>query len=306
MATSHEAPCRPELYGVNIDPLNPAGAPAVADLQDAGARWVRLTFKVEGDDLDAAFARYDEALARLAEAGIGSLVVVNYETVSGKPAADADEATWDAYFDRFAAAAAAIAGRYGDQIGAFELWNEPDEPAPTKLYDPTLPAERFGVLLRRGYEAIRGAGSRAPVVTGGVDSGNEHYLADAAAATGGLWADGVGLHPYAQRAPDDYPSPDWGAGNLTDIVRRYRETTGLPVWITEIGTPDEEFQAEYLLQVHATVRAYFDPEQVPHLFWFDWSDGMVAPFGLHRADGSPKDSYESYVAETRWGSAGCE
>lgn len=300
-----EPPCRPELYGVNIDPLNPAGYPGPSAFQDAGAKWVRFVFKVDGGDLEGAFSRYDAVLDELGKAGIASLVVVNYETVAGKPARDASDGEWDDYLNRFADAAAAIAGRYGSSIAAIELWNEPDEPNPRPEYDPGMPPERFGQLLQRSYDAIHGAGSGALVITGGADSGDPNYLVQAGAATGGLYADGVGLHPYGQRAPDDYPSPDWGFGNYTDMVRRYHDATGLPVWITEIGTDDEPFQSDYVFQIYATTRAFFGPDVVPTVLWFAWSDGMVPPFGLLNADGSPKDTYTKYVEETRWGNAGC-
>lgn len=300
-----EAPCRPELYGMNIDPRNPAGWPGADPLLAAGVKWVRFVFKTEADDLEAAFAVYDGPIAELSKSGISVMLDINYETVSGKPAAGDPEEVWEDYTRRYAEAAGAIAGRYGDQVVALELWNEQDEPNPRPEYDPTLPAARYGVLLQRSHDAIRGAGSGATIVTGGADSGNAGYLVEAGEATGRLYADAVGLHPYGQRAPNDYPSPDWGFGNYTDIVQRYHDATGLPVWITEIGTEEEDFQADYLFQIYATTRAYFTPDVVPHVFWFAWSDGMVTPFGLLHADGSQKDSYRNYAEETAWGNAGC-
>jgi MYXO-CTERM domain-containing protein len=298
-------PCAPHLYGINIDPSNPAGAPSAAELRAAGAKWARFVFKVEGDDLEAAFARYDPVLADFAANDIWSLVVINYESLSAKPDFFAGDEAWRAYLDRFELVASAVAARYGFFIPAFEIWNEPDEPNARPEYDPRVPAHIFGEMMMRSYLAVRGAGSFAQVITGGADSGDPFYLAEAGAHTGGLWADGVGLHPYGQRAPDNYPSPDWGFGNYTDIVSRYFAVTGLPVWVTEIGTEEQDFQADYLFQIYATTRAFFPESVAPHVFWFAWSDGMVPPFGLLDAAGDPKDSYFTYVNETAWGNAGC-
>jgi hypothetical protein len=300
-----QAPCTPDLYGVVIDPSNPAGNPSTVELHAAGAKWVRLVFKVEGNDLDAAFALYDPIIESYVSSDIWSLVVLNYETLPGKPGAFASSEEWADYTERFQERAGLIAAHYGFWIPAFEIWNEQDEPNPREDYDPSVPAPEFGVLLMRSYQAIRAAGSFAQIISGGADSGNVDYLIEAASFTGGLWADGVGLHPYGQRAPDEYPSSDWGFGNYTDIVSAYYNATGLPVWVTEIGTEDSPFEADYLFQIYATTRAYFSSDVVPHVFWFAWSDGMVAPFGLIDAEGNPKEAYENYVNETSWGNAGC-
>jgi hypothetical protein len=148
-------------------------------------------------------------------------------------------------------------------------------------------------MLRDASAAIRARSSR-PVVTGGLASGDPGYLARARSAVGGLFADAVSVHPYGQRAPDDWPNAGWGFGNMSDLFDRYL-AFGLPLWVTEIGTVDTSVQASYLANVYELVEDRY-PGRVEHVFWFCWSDGMVPPFGLVRSDGSPKASYWQYRA----------
>jgi hypothetical protein len=112
-----------------------------------------------------------------------------------------------------------------------------------------------------------------------------------------LFADAVGIHPYGQRPDPNWPSPSWGFGNLETLVRAYHQTTGMPVWITELGIEDESIQAEYLSRAFARVAG---PLQniVAHITWFCWSDGMVNGFGITDASLSPKPAYFAFVEAT--------
>jgi MYXO-CTERM domain-containing protein len=166
---------------------------------------------------------------------------------------------------------------------------------PGEPYDPGVPEAEFGPLLRDAGAAIRESSSR-PLVVGGLASGDAGYYSRTVAAAGGSLAyDAVGLHPYGQRAPDGWPDPSWGFGDMTDIYDRYLAAAGgLPLWITEVGTEDLPHQADYLRNVYALTRdSYLD--RVPVVLWFCWSDAMVGHFGVLDAGGSPKDSYRAYA-----------
>jgi hypothetical protein len=110
---------------------------------------------------------------------------------------------------------------------------------------------------------------------------------------GGLFVDAVSVHPYGQRAPDDWPHSGWGFGNMSDLFDRYL-AFGLPLWVTEIGTVDSSLQAAYLENVYELAESY--PGRVDRVFWFCWSDGMVPPFGVVTSGGTPKPAYWSYGA----------
>ena len=104
-----------------------------------------------------------------------------------------------------------------------------------------------------------------------------------------MTVDAIGVHPYQQRAPDNWPNPTWGAGNMSDLFDRYL-TFGLPLWVTEIGTIDSAHAADYLQNVYQLARDRY-AGRVPLVFWFCWSDGMVPPFGLVDSNGAPKPEY---------------
>jgi hypothetical protein len=292
METSLSAPR--ELYGLNIDPRNGLGDPSGAQLASIGAGMVRFTFKDETGGVEpdpSRVALYRSKIADYHAHGIKALVLLNYETATGFPAWSDDPIAWAVYRARFSARAQRIAAELG-AVDAYEIWNEPDEPNPRPEYAPNIPAHIYGELLRDSYFAIK-AVSNAAVIIGGLDSGDPSYLVNARNAVGTLYADGVGIHPYGQRPDANWPSPDWGFGNLEDLVWSYYFTTGLPVWITELGIEDESIQAEYLSRAFDRVAGLSGV--VAHLVWFCWSDAMVHQFGIVDANQQPKPAYFSFA-----------
>ncbi len=302
------------MFGLNVQ-ADGARADTVSDL---GARWVRveLVDYSTGTELDpAAAARFGGVLDDYHARGMGVLVIVDYASLGGNagwgtsgPCGDWDgwRAAWNARLQR-------VAERFGARIDAWQIWNEPDHPlAPCGSggYNPGIPAGDYGVLLRDAYTAIRNGGSAAPVITGGLDSGQVSYVHAAAAAAGGLYADGVSIHPYGV-PPDASWCPDPGEdlncewGTLGGKVDEYHAATGLPVWITEFGirTLDTQHAAHYLAAAYAAFESR--AAVVPHAFFFCESDAMVPPFGLTFDDGSPKPHvYATYRALTGGGGGG--
>jgi CARDB/Glycosyl hydrolase catalytic core len=277
-----------DLFGMNIDPANPAGRPSAAALRDLGARFVRIEWKAS-----RGYSFYDAAITAYRAGGVKVLLLVDYSSVPGSPPSNAPDSAWRDYIARFVASVSEIAGHYGDGVDAWQIWNEPDLSFPGTGYDPGVPAPLFGVMLRDTTAAIRARSTR-PVVTGGLASGDPSYLSRARAATGSLTVDAVGVHPYGQRAPDNWPNPSWGFGNMSDHFERYL-AFGLPLWVTEIGTVDRSNQAAYLTNVYDLVNTRF-AGRVTRVFWFCWSDGMVSPFGVVNGSGAPKPAYWSYRA----------
>jgi hypothetical protein len=279
------APPVGNLYGINIDPANATGNPSAAQLVALGARWVRIEWKA-----DRGYSLYDPVIAAYRAAGLRVLLLVDYSSAPPKPAWNAGDAAWQNYLPGFIAKVRELAAHYGDGVDAWEIWNEPDLFAPVAGYDPGVPAQYFGAMLRDAVSAIRPLSTR-PIVAGGLgrDTG---YLTSARAAVGGLTIDAIGIHPYETRAPDNYPTPTWGAGNMDDMFDRYL-TFGLPLWVTEIGINEPARQADYLQNVYQLARDRYGAS-VPVVFWFCWSDGMVFPFGVVDRDGAQKPSYTRF------------
>jgi hypothetical protein len=287
LAVGGQTPSTGYLYGMNIDPANPAGNPTAQQLKDIGVRWVRIEWKAH-----LGYGFYDPIVSSYRAAGLRVLLLVDYASVPGKPASNAGDSDWLSYLSSFRSGVRDIAEHYRDGVDAWQIWNEPDLFHPGSGYDPGVPAHHFGAMLRQSVDAIR-AHSTRPIVTGGLASGDPGYLASARDAAGGLTVDAVGVHPYGQRAPDDWPNPSWGFGNMSDLFNRYL-VFGLTLWVTEIGTVDEANQAAYLENVYTLARDAY-AGQVSVVFWFCWSDGMVAPFGVVSSSGEPKPAYHRYL-----------
>jgi hypothetical protein len=281
------------IFGVNLDPANPAGDPSPQALKAAGARWVRVEWKRA-----VGYGFYDPRIAAYRAADLKVLLLVDYMSASAaKPASTAPDAAWDTYRAVFQQDVAAIAAHYRDGVDAWEVWNEPDLSNPSG-YDPGMPARQFGLLLRDAVAAIRAADpvEPPPIVSGGVKTADTTYLRQAREAAGGsLHVDAVGVHPYERRAPDGWPAPTWGTGEMSAYFDAYLSAFGLPLWVTEIGTNDQGRQAQYLENVYALAGGRY-AGRVPEVFWFCWSDGMVHPFGLLDASGTPKPAYQRYQA----------
>ena len=280
--------------GINTDPANLQGNPTAQEIRDLGATWVRFTFKDDSDDPQpSSLGNYDDLVRDLNAGGIKILMILSYETHPDKPASNADEATWNAYTEKFVTRCRQIADHYGQQVRAYQIWNEPDFLAPSTAYDPCVRAEFFGPLLKSAFTAIKEVSS-ATVVVGGLAAGQPSYVQQVRASTAGvLYADVVGVHPYGRRPTPDWPRSDWGFGTIGHLVQQYHAVAGKPIWITEAGTDDVAVQDEFPGRTFEALDENL-AEIAPHVFWFCWSDGMVKPFGLVDAAGNKKASYDSF------------
>jgi hypothetical protein len=280
----------PSLWGMNIDPANPGGNPSAATLKAAGVRWVRVEWKVP-----QGFSFYDPILTAYRAAGLKVMLIIDYASVSTlKPAWNAGDAAWNAYRPLYNSQVSAIAQHYGGSIDAWQIWNEQDLNAPVPGYDPGVPANQYALMLRDAVTAIR-AYSTAPIMWGGLASGNAGYVGSVRTALGGtLPGDYIAVHPYGQRAPDNWPNSSWGFGNMSTLFNNYL-AYGKNLIVSEIGvdTTDTAFQADYLQNVYQLVSGSYSGRVVT-VFWFCWSDAMVANFGVLYSNGTQKASYTRY------------
>eukprot|EP01006_Ploeotia_vitrea_P066851 TRINITY_DN95866_c0_g1_i1.p1 TRINITY_DN95866_c0_g1~~TRINITY_DN95866_c0_g1_i1.p1 ORF type:complete len:322 (-),score=15.80 TRINITY_DN95866_c0_g1_i1:267-1232(-) len=285
------------IPAINTDPANPKGDPTPKTLTTLGAKWTRVEFKVLKTDngLPGAFKRYDQVVDAQLLVGIHTLLLVDYQTLEGVPSPTAPAADWEKYSTNFAARVGLIVQHYGHKVTAYEIWNEPDDKA------TSVPPQHYGPLLEKCFKAIKAKHTNATVVLGGLNSGDPSYISKAVQAAGGLFCDAVGLHPYGRRPTPNWPSPTWGFGALQPLLAAYNHTIathnngkGLPMWLTEYGTNDLNVQGTFPEHMFEALNGYQPHFDVPILFWFCWSDGMVNPFGLTTAEQQPKPSYHSF------------
>ena len=296
VGTCADQPVR-NRFAMNVDPANPKGNPSASDLRTLGARWARIEWKV-----GISAATQKSQIAALRSGGVRVLLIFDYASVSiPSPGSSGSSSSWTSYRAQYVQELGNLVASLGTGIDAWEVWNEPDL-APSAGYDPYVPPATYGALLKDAYTKLK-ASTSAPVIVGGLASGNPSYLTQAKNAAGGLFADGVGIHPYGQRAPDNWPNSTWGFGNMSALFGAYL-AFGKPVWVTEIGTVDSGNQAQYLKNVYALAAGY--GTQVPVVFWFCWSDGMVPPFGVLDSAGGQKPAYSAFKSVAPAWNSSCE
>ncbi|MBN1992489.1 MAG: N-acetylmuramoyl-L-alanine amidase [Anaerolineae bacterium] len=291
------------MFGLNIDPRNAKGNPTPTELRELGVEMVRFTYADpgSGDRLDPAQLQfYRERVRAYRQAGIESLLILNYETYPHKPDPNAGEGEWDAYIDRLARRCGQIAGEFLAWQPAFQIWNEPDHPVHPG-YAPTIREAVFGRMLRQANQAIKAVNGNLFVVAGGLAKGDPGWLERVVQAVGGnLPVDAIAVHPYGQRPARDWPRPDWFFGYVGDLLNKYYQVGGQrPIWITEMGVKEEDLGhnrdlvAEFLRRYYRLITTYYS-NKVQQLIWFCYSDGMVAPFGLLDSAGTRKPAYQAY------------
>jgi len=277
--------------GMNLNPDAPHSNPMDSD-HLKGMDWARYVFKLaardrieERDDLDKAFAQYDDMVGKYDRMGVKSIIVLNQETVWGNAPWTGNQ-EWDQYGEQLAAVAGEIARhyqRYGERV-AYEIWNEGDlRNNPASVY---VEPEQFAVVLKKVSTSIRAASPASPLIFGGLATGPEAgvaYLKRCFAALAGRWpVDAIGIHPYgrwATRAPFDWAQHFGTLGQAFELYQR--EIADMPFWITEIGVAaDDQIGpenypaiADYMRDVYRHVGERY-LHLVPVVIWFAWSDWM--------------------------------
>jgi hypothetical protein len=244
----------PGALGVNLDDTELA-EPVLGrtlDLLDrSGVDWVRFT--LPWDRLEPARGSFDwawsdavfAALAR--HPNVRPLIVLDRspewartDSDAGNPLAPPHERA------EFGAFAAAVAQRYGSQVQAYQVWNEPNI-TPHWGARPVDPADYAG-LLREAAVQIRAAdpGARivlaglAPTVEGGgANLSDLSYLDALYRLNAQPWFDIAAAQPYGFSQPALAPAAegnlDFGrAALLREVMTRYGDDC-TPLWVTSYG-----------------------------------------------------------------------
>jgi polysaccharide biosynthesis protein PslG len=304
-------------------------ARAVTDVQELGAKWMRLTMAWHGietgKDSYSLLRHYDDAIAKAATSDARIVVTVYTAPSWASGVADPESPPLDpadyADFMRFAAA------RWGQYVDAWEVWNEPN----LRDFWSTGPnASRYAQLLRAAYPAVKGADPTAAVVFGGVAYNDYRFISAAYAAVPNLgdYYDVMATHPYPRpaNAPPDRVWLESDGRIAVKAFAGYREVRKVmlahgddkPLWFTEFGwstnTVDgwgvtESQQAAYLEQALRCI------EQDPYVqvaIWYlhrnhawaadanTWADQL----GLVRTDFSRKPAFDAFKQYTP-GNGGC-
>ncbi|HEX8065101.1 MAG TPA: cellulase family glycosylhydrolase [Thermoleophilaceae bacterium] len=141
-------------------------------------------------------------------------------------------AWWDRGVDRYspsnpadyADAVAFVARRWGSQLAALEIWNEPNLPDQGFLRSPD-PAADYAAMLKAAYPAAKAASPGLTVLGGALAFSDGEFLERLYDEGIKDHFDGISIHPYNEwRDPEDSWKPEW---------RKYTFLTGVP-WIHDI------------------------------------------------------------------------
>lgn len=300
-------PVSADLTGINVNPrfrdpsvsTSNAGYATPRDLNQIGIARTRFEFQTnDSEDLNEAFAYYDPIVDDYLTHGIGVLLILDHATVKTRGTADALVAAggWNDYVARFSSATNLIAAHYQGRVDAFEIWNEQNGAGKDFMH---VPPAAYSQLLLAAATAING---RATVVAGGlfwkdVDFGDPDAPPYLAALPDGIVADAIATHPYFSwpGSPDEMPDEvrrDMIAWDTMDDHLASLSGYGMPIWITEWGTPSPTL-------LPSLIRAFYTHlPAVDRSYFFAWSDAMKAGHGLTYADGhTPKPELQELQQE---------
>jgi hypothetical protein len=224
----------------------------------------------------------------------------------------------------FAHYARTVATHYGNEVLAWEVWNEENEG--WRFWPPREDPAAYARLLCAAHTELKAADPGTPVLFGGLffpavagqPGMSATQFVDAAYAADpkvGRCYDAMAYHPY----PYPFTAPELdapvrgsvlsAAGQMREALRRNGDG-GKPLWITEVGWPthdmaygvSEEKQAQYVARMSAATFA----QGLPVLTWYTYGDyqdpthaNQEAWFGFFRPDGSPKPSYAALTTFAR-------
>lgn len=303
--------------GANLDQGENAPTTLLPIIRNAGFSWVRAELSWDGiEPRPGVFtfpAQFDESMRLASSMGITTLVLLDYGNAAAYPRLFKKKASFPmtaAAREQFVRYVQQVVGRYGKEVNAWEVWNEP--------HFQEIGYGTYVALLKAVYPEIKKLAPHAQVVSCGGDWGGNPIDAciDAIIRAGALqYQDGFSIHPYM------YPStPEVGYEGpgtpvtpvsvetvwpyLKRFIARHPKANGqlLQLWVSEIGWPSAPYSAQQSAWTQAAnlARTYLISRRygvARGVCWYDLVDDGTDPtdkesnFGLLRADLSPKPAF---------------
>lgn len=185
-----------------------------------------------------------------------------------------------------------LAGQYGAQLAAIEVWNEPDQANQDYLAGPNKP-QHYAELLRAAYPAIKQADSNVVVLAGSLVGANGGFMRALYAQGVKGYYDAVSVHFY----------------NLVlGSVRRFHEVQlengdRTPLWLDEFGWsscwPARKIEQEQgcvskAVQAQNITSSFRELARAPYvaaLLTYGFQDHPGEEFGVLDAHGKRKPSF---------------
>lgn len=320
----HAAGSGNQTYGfsTSLDSLTPQELDAkLTGIQATGAKSVR--FDVSWADVQPNgpttynWSTYDSIFSAIHNHGMTAVGVIDFTPTWAREAQCVTSKFCPpqnpSAFGQFAAAAAARYASYG--ATDWEIWNEANI---SFRFDPAPNPALYAQMLKASYTDIKAVEPSDTVIVGGTapsetDTTNlkpADFLADLYQNGAKGYFDAVAAHPY------DYPnSPAAGLpdawGQMTDMhnVMAQNGDGNKLIWVTEFGSPtngpnvlnDHVTEAQQAQILTDALRLWKTYTWAGPFYYYDYQDSGTSTsqsenfFGLIRADGTHKPSYDVWV-----------
>jgi hypothetical protein len=206
----------------------------------------------------------------------------------GSAAEPRDIEDWRAFVRR-------VATRYKGQIGAYEIWNEPNLP----LFC-SASVDQMLVLTREASQIIHEVDPHAIVVSpSATESKGLSWLSEFISKGGGQYVDVIGYHLYVNPQPPEAMVP------LVQQIRQILASNGQaskPIWNTEANWfspkpfPSEELAAAYLARSYILDWA----AGVQRFYWYAWDNRGVQVLTTGEDNRTLKPAGRAYGIVYQW------
>jgi Cellulase (glycosyl hydrolase family 5) len=197
----------------------------------------------------------------------------------------------------YAGFVAFLASRYGTQLAAIEVWNEPDEANEAYFAGPQKPAH-YAAVLQAAYPAIKAANPSVPVLAGALVGSNGVFLRELYAAGIKGYYDGLAVHYY-----------NLTLGSLRSIHEvQLANGDTKPLWLDEFGWtscwPAQRLEQEQAcvtqktqaLNLANTYRSLARTPWVAAAVSYKLQDSHNEDFGLISPSGAHKPAFTAFAS----------
>ena len=293
--------------------------PMFADMHEAGVQWLRMDISwrdVQASNGGFNWTNVDAAMTEAAKHELKVLAVLGYTndwaTSKTGGAGDAHQyAPREEFDDEFGHYVQETVSRYGAQVAAWEIWNEPDHDNFLRIGEGTWagnhhPNESAVNKKRLEYKHLLEIAMAQPALA-------DKYVTTSGFAEGGGWDTGMRgwlasqsgfLNQFDVASFHTYGYPSYQ--RLVDVTASYRATQSAiakpawPFWITEHGintTGVASGQVKtYLIRSFAIALAQ---QGVEKLFWFraGYDPGHMDLFDSSRGRTAAYDAYKTLTGK---------
>jgi hypothetical protein len=242
-----------------------------------------------------------QALDLAISKGLKPLIILDYGNQfydgGGMPISDEAQAAFVRY-------AEFVANYFKGKVQGYEVWNEWNIGAGSNQSGSPPDPAAYVSLLAKTSAALKRIDPTVMVLGGVVAHWDSGWIVKILQNGAASHLDGISIHPYCWGSGwDGRPEVlvDW-LGKLEDTIRSYSDGRQIPLYLTEIGWPNQtgalgtppEVTAGYLsrLLILATAKPF-----IRGIWWYDFRDDgtdksdVEQNFGLLNYDGTPKPAW---------------